>query len=229
MKILVAGGTGFIGRRLCRELGGLGHEVVVLSRKESPPPAGAARVLAWRGDWSAEVEGAGAIVNLSGAGVADRRWSKARKQEILDSRLQSTRRLVESVRKASKKPEVLVNASGVGWYGDRGAEILTEASTPGGGFLAQVCLAWEAEAAKAEIRSVFARIGVVLGREGGALPKMLPPFKFGVGGPLGSGRQYMSWIHADDAVGLLRWAIERRELRGPMNDCAPQAATTRDF
>ena len=232
MRILVAGGTGFIGRRLCRSLGESGHEIVVLSRKEGRAPEGAARVVAGHADWSDAVEGAGAIVNLTGAGVADRRWTERRRNEILDTRLQSTRRLVEAIRRAKRKPEVLVNASGVGYYGDRGAEMLNETSSPGGGFLARVCLAWEAEAAKAEeagARAVFARIGVVLGAEGGALPRMLPPFRLGVGGPLGSGRQYMSWIHAADAAALLRFAVEKRELHGPMNVCAPSPATNREF
>lgn len=232
MKILVAGGTGFVGRHLCRALGEAGHEVVVVSRREGRPPAGASRVVAWQGDLAGAIEGAGAVVNLTGAGVADKRWTEKRKREILDSRVQSTRRLVESIRAAKSKPELLLNASGVGYYGDRGDERLTEASPPGGGFLAQVCLAWETEAAKAEeagARAVWARFGVVLGADGGALSRMLPPFKLGLGGPLGSGRQYMSWIHVDDAVGLLRWALERRELRGAFNATSPAPATNREF
>ncbi|MBI4425428.1 MAG: TIGR01777 family protein [Elusimicrobia bacterium] len=232
MKILIAGGTGFVGRELCRALGAAGHELVVVSRREGRPPEGAARRLAWGGAWPRELEGAGAVVNLAGAGVADRRWSAARKAAIRESRLQATRRLVEALARARAKPEVLVNASAVGCYGDRGEELLTEASAPGEGFLARVCLDWEAEAARAReagVRVVLARLGVVLGPGGGALARMLLPFKLGLGGPLGSGRQFMSWIHIADAAGLLAFAARRRTLEGPLNAVAPGAVRNAEF
>lgn len=231
MRILVCGGAGFVGRHLCRRLWGLGHEVVVVSRTEGAPPPGAARRVSWESIQDA-VENAEAVVNLSGAGVADGRWSARRKVELKASRLTTTSRVVQAILAAKRKPEVLVNASAVGYYGDRGDERLVESSTPGAGFLAELCLAWEHEADRATeagVRVVAARIGVVLGLGGGALPRMLPPFKLGLGGPLGSGRQYMSWIHVEDAVNVLWLALSRRELRGPLNVTAPAPATNREF
>lgn len=232
MRIVVAGGSGFIGSALCRALGAAGHDVVVVSRSERKPPEGAARVAAWDGAWARELEGAGAVVNLAGAGVADARWSPGRKEELRESRLRATRAVVEALAAARRRPEVLVNASAVGFYGDRGEASLTEGSGPGEGFLSQLCVDWEAEASRAReagVRTVFTRFGVVLGREGGALRRMLLPFKLGLGGRLGSGRQYMSWVHLEDAVGLLRFAVERHELEGPLNVAAPGAVTNAEF
>ena len=232
MKVIIAGGTGFVGRRLTRALGKAGHEVVVLSRSASLPPEGAARVVAWSGPWRDELEDAGAVVNLAGAGIADRRWTAERKEEIRESRVAATRRLVEAMARSRRRPDVLVNASAVGYYGDRGDERLAERAAAGAGFLTDVCSAWESEAARAEaakVRVVLLRFGVVLGSEGGALPRMLVPFRLGLGGRLGSGRQYMSWIHVEDAVGLARMALERRETRGPLNVVAPGPQTNAAF
>lgn len=232
MRIIVAGGSGFIGSALCRALGEAGHDVVLVSRTQRRPPEGVARVAAWGGDWARELEGAGAVVNLAGAGVADGRWSERRKEELRESRLRTTRALVDGLLAAKRKPEVLVSASAVGFYGDRGSERLSEASGPGSGFLAQLCVDWEAEASRAReagVRTVFSRFAVVLGRDGGALRRMLLPFKLGLGGRLGSGRQYLSWVHLEDAVGLLRLAIEKRELEGPVNVAAPNPVTNAEF
>ena len=232
MKVVIAGGTGFVGRRLVRLLGSAGHEVVVVSRRAEPPPDGASRVVAWKGPWREELETAGAVVNLAGAPVAGGRWTERRKGGIKESRVRSTRALVEAMLRSRTKPAVLVNASAVGYYGDRADERLTEHSSAGTDFLAEVCSAWESEAARAEaagVRVALLRFGVVLGPEGGALARMLLPFKLGLGGRLGSGRQYMSWIHADDAAGLARFAIEHDKARGPLNAVAPGSVTNADF
>jgi uncharacterized protein (TIGR01777 family) len=178
--------------------------------------------------WS--LEGADAVVNLAGASVGGRRWSASYKRESLDSRVLSTRALIEAMRK--HKPRVLVNASAVGYYGGRGDEVLDESASPGADFLATVCIAWEAEARKAEelgVRSVQARTGVVLSRKGGALGQMLPPFKAFVGGPIGSGKQWFPWIHIADEVAAFLWAIDHAELRGPVNFVSPGIVTMKEF
>jgi uncharacterized protein (TIGR01777 family) len=177
------------------------------------------------------VDRADAVVNLAGASIAGQRWTGAYKIQIHQSRQDSTRAIVEAIRASQKRPRVLVNASAVGWYGGRGDEEITETSAPGNDFLAEVCKAWEAEALRAEplgLRVVLVRTGVVLAREGGALAKMVPPFKAFVGGPIGSGRQWMPWIHLADEVGLLLWAIEST-VRGPLVAAAPNAVRMKDF
>lgn len=232
MKIIVAGGTGFIGSALCRSLGEAGHEVVALSRTERRPPVGVARVVVWSGPWKQELEGAGAVVNLAGAGVADARWSEARKKTLVASRLETTRRIVGALSQARRKPEVLVNGSAIGYYGNRGVETLTEGVAPGSDFLARLCVDWEQEARRAKeagVRVVLARTGLVLGTSGGALPRMLLPFKLGLGGRLGTGGQVMSWIHLEDEIGLLRLALEKRELEGPLNLAAPGCRSNEAF
>jgi len=205
MRVLVAGASGLIGTHLLRALRDRGDEAFGLPRFRTAP-------------WT--VEGAGAVVNLAGASVAGKRWTPAYKQEIEDSRVRTTRAVVEAIGAASHKPRVLVNASAVGYYGGRGDEVLEERARPGGDFLASVTQKWEAEAQRAPIRSVQIRTGVVLSAKGGALEKMVPPFKAFVGGPIGSGRQWFPWIHIADEVSAILWAIDR-DLTGPINLVSP--------
>jgi uncharacterized protein (TIGR01777 family) len=176
--------------------------------------------------------GADAVVNLAGASIADGRWSKQRKELLGASRIDTTRALVNALAKMNARPSVLVSASAIGIYGNRGDETLTEESTPGTDFLAGLAQEWEAEALKAEalgIRVVLARFGIILAREGGALPKMLTPFKLGAGGRLGSGKQWMSWVMLEDVVGILRFAIENASLRGAINIVSPQPLQNAEF
>ncbi len=232
MKLLVAGGTGFIGTPLCYTLVAHGHEVRLLSRRPQPASSGI-RVLSWedlgRGQGLTGVEG---VVNLAGEPIVGRRWSPAQKARVTASRVETTRRLVAALVPLSPRPSVLVNASAVGYYGAREDEPLTETDAPGRGFLAELCQAWETEARAAEsigIRTVRLRLGVVLGPGGGALAKMVPPFRMFVGGPLGDGRQILSWVHLDDVIGLIEWALESALVSGAVNATAPEPVTMREF
>jgi uncharacterized protein (TIGR01777 family) len=236
MKALVTGATGMVGKRL---VGSLDGEVRALTRdrargEEALPGA---RVFEWdaRGAVPAEaLEGVDAVFHLLGEPVGEGRWTEEKKRRIRESRIDSTRALVESIGRLpeGKRPGVLVSASAVGIYGDRGDEVLTETSTLGEGFLAEVCRAWEEEGRKAEVlgvRVVHVRIGIVLAKEGGALAKMLPLFKAGIAGPLASGAQWMPWLHIDDVVGLLVHGAKTKSLEGPMNACAPEPVTNKEF
>ena len=241
MNIAVTGATGFIGRRLTAQLLAAGHAVVALTRARES----AAQVLPARcrvATWDPEhgtvepgaLDGAEAIVNLAGAGVADGRWTAQRKESIRRSRVEGTRALVGTIAAlpAERRPRVLLSASAVGYYGDRGDTVLTERSEPGSGFLSEVCQAWEREALAAEglgVRTVLIRIGVVLGWGGGALARMLPTFRLGLGGRIGTGRQWMSWIHLDDLVALVVFALEHEDVRGVMNGVAPHPVTNAEF
>ncbi len=239
MRVIIAGGSGFLGRELTERLTRDGHQVVVLSR-DAGATAGLAnaRVVPWTPDgdsgaWAGEIDGADAVVNLAGAGIADRRWTAARKQLLMDSRLQSTRSLAAAVRAAANMPPVFIQQSAIGFYGayDNGGEF-DEGSSPGSDFLAGLCVAWEAEAhplSAMGCRVVFLRTGIVLSRKGGALAKMLPPFRFFVGGRVASGRQTMSWIHLDDWVGMVLWAIGNSAVRGPVNATASNPVTNAEF
>jgi hypothetical protein len=238
MKVVIAGGTGFLGQPLVRSLIDDGHEVVVLTRGATPrTPTTAGRLVPWSpadggGTWLAELEGAAAVINLAGESIAARRWSDAHKRRILDSRLQATHSLGHAVLAAARPPEVLVSGSAVGYYGPLGEEIVTEDHGPGSDFLATVCEQWESAAMRAAgdaTRVCCIRTGLVLDRDGGALPRMLLPFKFGVGGPLGSGRQYWPWIHRADWVALIRWTIETKTVSGPINATAPSPVTNAAF
>lgn len=238
MKILVTGGTGFIGKVLCEQLAVAGHQLRVLSRRPSARPAGLRNVemVAFPppGDaalWQDAVRDCDAIVNLAGESIAEGRWTEARKKALRDSRVATTRAIVEACAALPKKPQVIVSGSAVGFYGPHGDEALDETSPAGKDFLAGICVDWEAEARRAEdlgIRVVLLRIGVVLGPEGGALAKMVPPFKMFVGGPLGSGTQWMSWVHVDDVCGLIAYALGH-PISGPVNATAPDPRTMRDF
>jgi uncharacterized protein (TIGR01777 family) len=234
---VIAGGTGFVGKRLCERLLQHGHQVSVLSRDaasaRSSLPA-SVDVQTWdpAGPPPQLPEGTGAIVNLAGESIAGGRWTEQRKVRIRESRMQATDALVEAIRAASLRPSVLVNASAVGYYGPRGDEPLSEDAAPGRGFLTDTVLEWEHRARAAEAlvaRVVLLRIGVVLGRDAGALPQMSIPFKLFVGGPVASGKQWMSWIHIDDVVGMIVWAIENPQVSGPVNAVAPQALTNAEF
>ena len=237
MKILVTGSSGLVGTALVKSLGRDGHMVCRLMRPES---AANNEVkdgfnVAWN-PATGELGGAGvgpdAVVNLAGASIADRRWTADRKAVLRSSRIDTTRALVEALAKMNVRPSVLVSASAIGIYGDRGDELLTEDSIAGTDFLAGLARAWEAEALKAEalgIRVVLARFGIILAREGGALAKMLLPFKLGAGGRLGSGQQWMSWVTLDDVVGILRMAIEKAAVRGAVNVVAPQPVKNAEF
>lgn len=235
MNITVTGGTGFIGRRLVERLLADRHTVHIVGRSPKTGVASGVRFSLWdtmAGEPPAEsLAGAGAVVHLAGVPVAQR-WTPETKRRIRASRVEGAKRLVEALSKMSKPPEVLVSASAIGLYGSRGDEVLTESSEPGTGFLPEVCQQWEKAAGEAEalgVRVVKIRIGVVLGPGGGVLAHMLPPFKMGVGGRLGDGRQWMSWIHMDDVAGLICFALQQPGLRGPVNATSPNPVRNSDF
>ena len=237
MKILVTGSSGLVGTALVSALARGGHTVCRLVRPQSAGGEGAKEgfVVAWNpatGELGGAGVGADAVVNLAGASIADGRWTAQRKALLRSSRIDTTRALVGALTKMNARPSVLVSASAIGYYGDRGDETLTEDSKPGGGFLAGLAQEWEAEALKAEtlgIRVVLTRFGIILAREGGALPKMMLPFKIGVGGKLGSGRQWMSWVTLEDVVGILRFAIENPPVRGAITIVSPQPQQNVEF
>jgi uncharacterized protein len=238
MKILITGSTGLIGRAVVHELKQAGHTVCRLVRPETSGETlrgGEGFDVRWdprSGVLGAAGVGADAVVNLAGASIADGRWTAARKKVLRDSRVQTTRALVNALAKMAVQPRVLVSASAIGYYGDRGEEVLTEESQPGREYLSEVSGEWESEAMKAEalgIRVVRARFGVVLAKEGGALAQMARPFRLGVGGKIGLGEQWMSWISLHDAVGAVRTALENGEMRGPVNVVAPEPVRNVDF
>jgi uncharacterized protein (TIGR01777 family) len=242
MNIVIAGGTGFLGRPLATTLVAAGHDVIVLtratgdaaSRDETQTPG--TRSVVWTpngatGAWAAAIDGADAVINLAGEGIAARRWTTAQKQRILDSRIQATRSLVAAIRRAAAPPSIFVSGSAVGYYGPLGDEVVTETAPAGSDFLAQICGQWEREAMPAatdRTRVVCIRTGIVLEKNGGALKQMLPPFMFGVGGPVGSGQQYLPWIHRDDWIALVVWALTA-PVTGAVNVTAPTPVTSREF
>src|SRR5438445_5572681 len=237
MKILVTGSSGLVGMALGSALARAGHTVCRLVRPQSATGEGATEGFAvtWNpgtGELGGTGVGADAVVNLAGASIADGRWSARRKELLRASRINTTRALVNALAKMNARPSVLVSASAIGYYGNRGDETLTEDSQPGTGFLAGLAQEWEAEALKAEalgIRVVLARFGIILAREGGALPKMMLPFKFGAGGKLGSGQQWMSWVTLEDVGGILRFAIEKASVRGAINVVSPTPLQNAEF
>ncbi|HTO02557.1 MAG TPA: TIGR01777 family oxidoreductase, partial [Opitutus sp.] len=231
-RILIAGASGVIGRTLIPFLRTQGHRIVRLVRR----PARQSDEVYWNPEvgelGEMALEGIDAVINLSGENVAGGRWTEARRGAIFRSRVDSTRTLVGAIQRLQRKPAVLVSASAVGYYGDCGDEVLTEQSEIGTGFLPEVCLAWETHAEvarKAGVRTALVRFGVVLTPAGGALAKLLPVFRAGAGGPIGNGRQWMSWISIDDVVGGIYHALMRRELDGPVNVVVPGAVTNREF
>jgi len=233
MRILISGATGLVGTALGEALRAEGHEIGQLVR-----PGGTVRTGDVRWDPATgtvdipAMEGADTVVCLNGAGIGDGRWTPERKKVLRSSRVDATRVLVDAIGQMARKPRVFIGASAIGYYGDRGEEILTESSTAGNDFLAQLVRDWEAEAMRAEsssIRTVIVRFGVILSTRGGALARMLTPFKLGAGGRLGSGKQWMSWIALDDAVGIVRLAIANEGIQGPVNLVAPNPVRNAEF
>lgn len=239
MKILIAGGTGFIGSEVCKKLLKQDHEVVLLTRPNSKlrPELKLPGISSLEYPYTAEseipvslMEEVDGIINMAGEPIFTGRWTEEKKQNIVDSRINITRQIIEAIGRCddNKKPQVLVNASAVGYYGPQDDTIMTEDSPPGDDFLARVCVAWEKEAAKAiplGVRTVMLRTGIVLDKGGGALAQMLPPYRFYVGGPVGSGRQYFSWIHREDMTELYVRGILDERLSGPVNASSPDPVT----
>jgi len=233
MRILISGASGLVGSGAAEALRADGHTVGRLVRPGKTPAAGD---VAWDPNAAvidlAALEGADAVLHLSGASVAEGRWTNSRKRILRGSRLGSTRVLIDALGKLQQKPRVFLAASAIGYYGSRGDEVLTEASSNGRDFLAQLVRDWEAESLRAQqigLRTVLLRFGIILSVRGGALPKMLTPFKIGAGGRLGSGRQWMSWIALDDVVGAIRVALAGDELAGPVNIVAPNPVQNSEF
>ncbi|GLR64168.1 TIGR01777 family oxidoreductase [Marinospirillum insulare] len=231
MRILITGGTGFIGKTLCPLLASQGHELVLWTRQLKPKlPEG---VIDYVHELSElEENSIQAVINLAGAGIADKRWSEERKQLLISSRVKTTELLVEWMEAQSIKPEVLISASAVGYYGEQGSERVTEQTQPVAGFTHDLCAAWEAAALTAEklgIRVCLVRTGVVLGQGGGSLAKMLPAFRLGLGGRLGSGQHWFPWIHLDDMAKIYAWLLKNEQASGVFNASAPNPVTNAEF
>jgi uncharacterized protein (TIGR01777 family) len=232
MKILITGATGLIGSELQKSFTAKRHEMLLTIRKEPSDDTH----IQWDADKGFDqpdrLEGIDAVVHLAGESVAGLRWTDEKKQAIRTSRVNGTRSVVDAIGKLRTKPTVMVAASAVGYYGQRGDEELTESSSAGEGFLPAVCKEWEAEARRAEdagIRTVLLRTGVVLSKDGGALGTMLTPFKLGVGGVIGDGKQWMSWISLDDHISAINFALENESLRGAVNSVSPNPVTNQEF
>ncbi len=237
MKVAITGATGFVGSRLVEELQARGHQPLILTRnrdaalKAFPKVEAVAYTPTESGSWQEAIAACDGVVHLAGEPIAESRWTPKQKQEILTSRQLSTRKIVEAIAKANPKPSVLVNASAIGYYGTSETASFDETSPSSNDFLAEVCQAWEAEAQKvkeAGVRLVILRLGIVLG-DGGALAKMIPPFKLFAGGPLGTGKQWFSWIHRDDLVNLILEALTRKDIEGVLNATAPNPVRMSEF
>jgi uncharacterized protein len=238
MRVIITGGSGLIGRALASGLSADGHDVVVLSRRPQPTgplPAGA-RVVAWdartAAGWGSSVDGADAVVNLAGENIGGGLWTAARKQRIMDSRIHAGQAVVQAIEQAGHRPRVLVQASGIGYYGWRGDAILTESDPPGTDWLAQVAVAWEACTQPVEalgVRRTVVRTAGVLDAKEGFLPRMLLPFRLFIGGPIGGGRQWLPWIHLADEVGAIRFLIDHPQATGAFNLAAPDEVRNADF
>lgn len=238
MRVVISGGTGFVGRPLCGELARLGHTVQVLTRDPESARStlgSSAEPIHWDGSadgpWQRVLDGADAVINLVGESIAGGRWTSQRKRRIRDSRIHGTHAIVAAIQQAQHKPATLVSASGVNYYGPRDDPV-TEDDPPGQDFLARVVIDWEREAQAAEtlgVRVAMLRFGVILGKGGGALPQMVLPFRLFMGGPLGSGQQWLSWVHLTDAVSMILWALQDSRLIGPINAVAPESVRNREF
>jgi uncharacterized protein (TIGR01777 family) len=245
MRIVIAGGTGFLGSPLAETYAEDGHDVRVLtrslaageSRHESGTGVPGITRVGWKpdgqsGPWAEALAGADAVINLAGASVAEKRWTPQFKAELRDSRILSTRSLATAIKSAATSPRLFISSSAIGYYGASGDDPKTEASRPGGDFLAQLCEDWESEAARGEragMRLAIIRTGIVLERSGGSLAQMITPFRLFAGGPIASGRQYMSWIHRLDWVEMVKWIVETPEASGAFNLTAPHPVTNREF
>ncbi|MBI3309232.1 MAG: TIGR01777 family protein [Candidatus Melainabacteria bacterium] len=240
MKIIIAGGTGFIGSPLLDELEKKQHEIVLLTKHPHAVSNLENKFITLQrwdrktvGEWANHLNGADAIINLCGENIAGNKWTKEQKEKLLHSRLDSTRALVNAIKEAEPKPKTLINASAVGYYGNiEDEEIVDESHARGHGFLADVCESWESianEAKQYNVRVVLLRIGIVIEKSGGALQKMLPPFQMFAGGPLGSGKQWVPWIHRDDVIGAILFALENENISGPVNVTAPNIVRNKDF
>ena len=230
MKVVITGGTGFLGAALVKALRGDGHDVIVLTRRPARAPGEVQWTLTNGLDlWARSFEGVGTVINLAGEPIAEGRWTRARKRAILSSRLEATSGVVAALRAAGAPGATLLSGSAIGYYGTPGNAPLDESSPPGNDFLATVCREWEAEAREAEARVVLLRTGLVLARDGGALRQLALPFHFFAGGPLGSGRQVMAWIHRDDWIAMVRWALANSAVQGPLNLTAPAPVTNREM
>lgn len=238
MRVIITGGTGLIGSALARSLSSDGHEVIVLTRNPRPLPHLPPSIQQVKWDatsaagWEDLADGAEAIVNLAGEGLADGRWSEERKKRIYASRINAGKAVVEAVTAATTKPKVVIQSSAVGIYGPRQDEVITEDSDPGSDFLAQLCFDWEASTEPVEslgVRRAIIRSGIVLSNEGGAWPRIVLPFKLFVGGPIGSGKQYWPWLHLDDEIGAIRFLLEQEATSGVFNLCTPTPLTNQEF
>ncbi len=243
MRLVIAGGTGFLGAPLAEMYAEEGHDVRVLTRSlmagdtRHDPGTGMPGItrVGWvpdgkSGPWASVLEGASALINLSGESLAAKRWNPARKAQLRDSRIRATRSLAAALKAATTPPPVFISGSAVGYYGASGDTPLTESSPAGSDFLAQLCQDWEREAlaaARPDVRIVLLRTGIVLERSGGALPQMMLPFRFFAGGKIGTGRQYVSWIHRLDWIEMVRWLVQASEVSGPVNATAPEPVTNK--
>jgi uncharacterized protein (TIGR01777 family) len=238
-RILITGATGFIGRPLSIKLAKAGYEVAAMSRRPAEAQslfAGCVKVVEWdaatTGEWAEMVDDALAVVNLVGENVGAGRWTEKKKQLIVESRLNAGRLLTEAIRNVEHKPQVLIQASGVGCYGDRGDELLDENSSIGTGFLADVVRQWEASVRDIEalgVRLAIIRLGVVLGPHGGVISRIIPPFRLFLGGHPGSGRQWLPWVHIEDVIGAVRLLLDNADCKGPFNVTAPEPTLSKDF
>jgi uncharacterized protein (TIGR01777 family) len=237
-KIIITGATGLIGKQLSKDLHVKGYELCIFTRE----PEKSTKVLPYATShvkwdinhpesWSKHINGANGIINLAGASIGDKRWTDKRKQVILNSRINGTAKLVEAVLKLDNPPKVFINASAIGYYADNGDKEVDETYPAGSGFLSEVCRQWEeaAQPVSAKSRLVIGRFGIVLSKEGGALAKMLTPYKFYIGGPIGNGRQWQSWIHIQDLCGLIIWALENENISGVLNFTAPNPVRMDNF
>ncbi len=229
MQVVITGASGLVGTALIRELRKRAASITAVSRRPADQPQIAGvNWIGWDGLTDA-VAGAAGVVHLAGAGIVDGRWSAGRKALLRSSRIERTRQVVEAISESGEKPAALVSASAIGYYGDGGAEQLSEDAPPGNDFLARLCQDWEGAAEGAGVRTVRLRFGLVLSPEGGALARLLPPFRFGLGGPIGRGRNFWSWVHIDDAVGIILHALAAADVSGPLNATAPAPARNAEF